>query len=600
MPLSKLFPLALLALLFAPGCFGQPDPSNARERRDQLDLLFVNGTVIDGTGAKPYPADVGINGDSIAAIGQNLQKRYSAGRVIDIAGKYIAPGYIDVHTHADPVVFGDDQRRKAALNFLYQGITTINVGADGRHWQKFDQEREGQIAKLYDFVDQHGFGMNVFILLGHNNIRRAVMGNDYKRFSTEAEMKEMGLLVRHYLEEGALGMSLGLEYASGRYSDVEELVYLAKVLGDCDKRSIIVSHERATGPQHRYYYPSAHNASGLYADRFRKYPDGWDVIDYIKEGIRIAESSGIVFDFSHLKITHKSYWGKSAEVIELIEAARARGVKVYAEHMPFTNSGNSPLNLSIIPGKYYSNATKPPYRYVDLEKALADPERGEWLRKDIAWQIDKHGGGGSIDIIHIDSHPKWIGKSLADLSTEWDMPDLVDVILKIKKEGDADKHNGAQFRSRHTLSLEDVANFARTGWVGTVTDGSIQGLEGGFAQPRHFASFTKKIELLVKEHEIISLEHAIRAGTGLPAAMLSLPDRGLLKEGWKADIQVFDLDELAVNARWTLKNSRAYSDGMHYVVVNGQLALDNKNPTYRLSGRTIRNQNAWARGDTQK
>src|SRR5690606_1732195 len=142
---------------------------------------------------------------------------------------FIAPGYMAGHTHAGGVVCGEDQKRKAALNFLDQGITTVDLGAVGRHWQKFDDAKEGQISKLYDFVDQNGFGMDEFILVGHDNIRKAVLGDDYKRFSTEAEMREMGTYVRQYMEEGALGMSMGLEYASGRYSDVEELVYLANV-----------------------------------------------------------------------------------------------------------------------------------------------------------------------------------------------------------------------------------------------------------------------------------------------------------------------------------------------------------------------------------
>lgn len=592
MPTLKKFGLRLFTVILGLGLAASAGFAADPPRKEKIDILFINGTVIDGTGADRYQADVGIAGDSIHAIGQNLRERYDAKRVIDISGKIIAPGYIDVHTHADGAVFGNFRRRKAALNLLYQGITTVNVGADGRHSKKFADQKKGQISKLYDFIDRNGFGMNVFILLGHNNIRQAVLGEDYRRFSTEAEMEEMASYVRQYMEEGALGMSLGLEYASGRYSDIDELIYLARVLGEYDKRSIIVSHERATGPQHRYYIPSAHNAVGLYRDRYRKYPDGWDVIDYVKEGIAIAESSGVVFDFSHMKITHQSYWGKSREVIDLINEARARGVKLYAEHMPFTNSGNSPLNLSIIPRKYYRSSGDV-FPWSALEKALDDPRRGELLRKDIAWQIDKHGGIESVDIIDIDSRPEWIGKTLADLMKEFGLDDPVDVILRVKKEGDADKINGARYRSKQTLSFEDVANFAREDWVGTVTDAGIYGLSGGFAQPRVFGSFTNKITLLVREKGVISLEHAIRAGTALPAEMLSLPDRGVLAVGKKADIQVFDYDELEMKAQWTLENSRAYSEGMYYVLVNGVFTLDNKEPTYELPGKSIRNQDIW-------
>ena len=565
------------------------------ETREHLDVLFINGIVVDGSGGDRYEADVGIVGDSIQVIGQDLQDRYDADRVIDIEGEIIAPGYIDVHTHTTGTVLGDDQRQKAALNLLYQGITTVGMGADGRHSQKYADQKEGQIARQLDFVDANGFGMNVFALLGHSTIRRAVMGEDFMRFTTEAEMREMGTYVQQYMEEGAMGMTFGLEYEPGRFSDEEELVYLAKIMGDYDNRAVIIAHERATGLQHRYYIPSEHNAKGLYGDRFRKYPDGWSVVDYVREGINVAEQADVVYDFTHFKITNESNWGRSAEVIDLVEAARDRGVRIYAEHMPTINSGNGPMNLDIIPEKYYEDSGDSSFPYSALQRVLSDRVEGEKLRADIAFQIDKHGGGNSVDIIDSKSHPEWIGRSLNSLSREWVLPDLVDVLLRVKEEGDADLLNGARFRSFQTLSFEDVGNLAKTDWMGTVTDAGVSGLEGGFAQPRVFASFTTKITLLVKENGIISLEHAIRAGTSLPAKMLSIPDRGVIRPGYKADIQVFDLDELEVMARWTLTNSRAYSKGVHYVMVNGALTLDDETPTYTLTGRAIRNQKAWGR-----
>jgi N-acyl-D-amino-acid deacylase len=599
----SLFLVALTVALTA-GSFAQSDGAAAGGQLE-LDLLFVNGTVIDGSGAAGYEADVGIKGDRIEVIGQDLRERYDADRVIDIDGRYLAPGYIDVHTHTGRTALGNDERAKAALNFLYQGITTVNIDGCGRHSTQFADQAEGQIAGQYEFIDANPFGMNVLILLGHDNLRRAVMGDDdYRRFSTETEWQEMGSLVRQWMEEGALGMSLGLEYEVGRWSDVEELVSLAKALADYDTRSVIQAHERATGAQHRYYIPSEHNAEGLYGDRFEKYPDGWDVIDYVNEAITIAERSGVVFDMAHMKVTHQPYFGRSAEIIELVETAHDRGLRIYAEHMPFTNSGNSPMNLDIIPLKYYGitggrrgvrGQPEREYPYPMIGAVLDDPAAGQLLRADIAWQIDKHGGGESVDIIDSDSHPELVGKSLNDLSEEWNMPDLVDVILRVKEEGDVNKPNGATFRSFQTLSFEDVANFARTDWFGTVTDGGVAPLEGGFAQPRYFGAFPQKIEFLVKDNDVISLEHAVRAGTGLAAEMFSLPDRGLIREGYFADVQVFDLDEIEVKARWTLENSRAYSEGVHYVLVNGVFAIDDGTPTFALAGRSIRNQDAWGR-----
>jgi N-acyl-D-amino-acid deacylase len=291
-----------------------------------------------------------------------------------------------------------------------------------------------------------------------------------------------------------------------------------------------------------------------------------------------------------MKVTHRTYWGKSKEVIELIDAARDRGVKVFAEHIAFTNSGNRPMNLSLIPTKYYGG-TK--YSYGKLKRALAKRSTRTLLRADIAWQIDKQGGVGSVEIIECRTHPEWIGKSLYEMMQLLEIEHPVEALLKIKETGDDDLPNGARFRSRQTLSVEDVARFAQKDWFGTVTDAAIYGLEGGFAQPRVFASFTNKITEFVQERKAITLEHAIRAGTGLPATMLSIPNRGLLEVGYKADIQVFKPEELAVNARWALEDSRAYSSGVYYVIVNGTLALDNGTPTFELAGRSIRNQDIW-------
>lgn len=599
---------ALIGTLFfaslGPASSGMSSPQTAPPQRAHLDVLFINGTVIDGSGGDRYQADVGILGEKIEVIGQNLRERYDADEIIDIKEKFIAPGYIDVHTHTTGTAMGTDQRAKAALNLLYQGITTVNIGADGRHSTKYADQMVGQISKQLDFVDANGFGMNVFVGMGHDNIRTAVMGKDnYRRFSTEAEWREMAKYVQGYMKEGALGMTMGLEYEVGRWSDVEELVVLGKALAAYDKRAVIITHERATGAQSRYYLPSEHNEIGLYGDRFKKYPNGWSVIDYVKDGIRVAEESGVVWDFSHFKITGESYWGKSTEVIGLIDAARARGAKVVAEVIPFPNSGNSPMNLDMIPRKYFGYTDSPgvgnrqqvfAYPFSALQRVLANPDSAKLLRADIAWQIDKHGGVEGVDIIDSDSHPELVGKSLGDLRREWGYQDPVDIVLKIKEEGDLNRPEGARFRSMQTLSFADVANLARTDWAGSVTDAGVVDLKGGFTQPRYFGAFTEKIELLVKKNHVISLEHAIRAGTGLPASWLSLPDRGLVKEGYKADLQVIDLDNIRVNARWTLTNSRAYSDGVDYVLVNGKFTLHNGTPTYTLAGRSIRNQDVWS------
>lgn len=545
---------------------------------DEFDVVFSNGTVIDGTGAARFKADVGVKGSTIAAVG-DLKGR-KAGRTVDIAGKIIAPGYIDLHSHADEAFIGKDRDLRRHLNGVHQGITTVVVGQDGRHLKEFDGQKEGQIAKLMDAIQRNGVGSNVAFLFGHDNIRQAVLGRNHQRFSTPGEVREMAAYVEQYMKEGAFGMSLGLEYASGKYSDVEELVALAQALGARSKKAVIIAHERATGPQHRYYLPSLHN---LYGDRKEKYPRGHDVLDYAKEGIRIAEESGIVFDFSHIKITHRSYWGKSREFIDLVEAARRRGVRVYAEHHPLTVTGNSPMDLEIIPSWAARN----------FEGVLADERRAKDLRLDVDWEIQKQGGWEHIEVLECDRRPEWVGKSLEDLGREWGLANGVDVAIRLRKEGDPRRRNGARLRTTRTMSDEDLKNFCKTDWCGTITDGGPKALSGGFAQPRYFCAFTIKITEYVKKEKVITLEHAIRAGTGLPAEILSLPDRGRLKPGFRADLQVFDFDELEVRSKWSLTGSRAYSAGMYYVMVEGTLVLDDGQPTDALPGAILRSTDAW-------
>jgi N-acyl-D-amino-acid deacylase len=553
---------------------------------DEFDIAFVNGTVVDGTGQKRYQADVGVSGAMITAIGD--LRGEPAKRTVDITGMIIAPGFIDMHTHNDAALLGTDPFLKTYLNGVYQGVTTVVIGQDGRHSKKFDEAKPGQISRQMEYIGSNGAGSNVGFLMGHDNIRMMVMGDDYKRFSTPAEMKKMAEYVDQYMKEGAFGLSLGLEYASGKYSDVEELVYLAKAMAKHSKNAIIVAHERASGPQHRYYLPSQHN---LHGDRQNKYPNGHDVIDYCKEGIEIAEKSGIVFDFSHIKITGRSYWGKSKEFIRLVDDARARGVRVYAEHKPLIVSGNSPMDLTLVPS--WATGSGAGNKWNRLSAVMKTAKGREDVRKDIAYEIDKQGGWENLVVVSA-KNSSWVGKTIQQLGRDWGIDDDVDTVLKMQEDGDQGRPNGCQLRTQRTLSDTDLNNFVKTDWCAFATDGSPKVIDDSLTDPRRFIAFTRGIAHFVRDEKVITLEHGVRAGSGLPAEMLSLTKRGLLKEGYQADIHVFDLDKLEPRSKWVLKGSRKYSKGVFYVMVNGVLVLDNEKPTGKLPGAIIDATQAWS------
>jgi N-acyl-D-amino-acid deacylase len=535
----------------------------------RYDLLIRNGRVMDGSGNPWFPADLAIHNGRIVAIGplSNVQ----AARVIDASGKYVVPGFIDIHSHADDGSsprggFRDpDPMRRAAPNLISQGITTVVVNQDGRSpWPLSEQRAQ---------LEKTGIGPNAMLLVGHGTVRRRVMGDDVMRPAKPDEITRMRALVKQALQEGAVGMSAGLEYEPGRWSTTEEVVELARELPAFN--GIYISHQRSEGSDPLWYVPSQDG------------PNAVSLLDAVRETIEIGEKTGARVVASHLKAKGEHYWGSSAAAINLIQRARDRGVDVWADQYPYPTSGTDGSTV-LIPAW----ATRPPgagpnqprtSRADVLKRVLGDPPSAKLVRSDIAHEIRRRGGAENITVYEF-TDTSLYGKSLAEIARMWKL-DPVEAAIKIQLEGLQERNGGARMRG-FSMAEFDMENIARQQWVATSTDAGIAlPADGPATHARFYGSFTRKIRHYALERGAITLEHAIRTSTSLPARIMDLKDRGQIREGFAADIVIFDLATIRDKA--TFFEPHQHSEGIDYVFVNGTPVVDGGKLTQALPGKLL-------------
>lgn len=520
--LIRLLPLGFALLLVVP-LHAQEPP---------LDVLILGGQVLDGAGNPWVAADVGVRGDRIGFVGDAHAARIVAQDTIDATGMFVTPGFIDAHSHADL----DSEYGRQALPQLYQGITTVIVGVDG--------DGENNITETFERWRRQGIAINAATYVGFGPTRRSVLGRE-GRAPTPAELDRMKTYVRQGMEQGAIGLSTGLFYVPQFYASTEEVVALNEVAAEFG--GIYDTHDRDLGA----LYPS------------------FGYLNSIREAIEIGERAGTPVIFSHFNPQGVANYGRAAEGAALIDSARARGVNVMAAQHPYTAT-QSNLMAYTLPRWASSGGTDSiRERYADA--ALRDSIHAETLR-----MLEIRGGAEKIFIV--DPRPELNGRTLAELAAERGefVPITVQALLS---EGNATVMN---------LDLYDAENtryLATREWMMTCTDGRTPDPKAGLTHPRAYGAFPMKLRLFVKEDPVVSLPFAIRGMTSLATTFLNLPERGLVRTGFFADLLVFDLAKVADVA--TYEDPHHMSKGMTHILVNGRFAVRDGKATGTLAGQPL-------------
>ncbi len=562
---SRTLPIACIVITLFAAPWIAPGQQESSALLAPFDLLLTGGRVLDGTGNPWFYADVGIRDNRIVAIGKLTGA--STRRVLDVTGKVVAPGIIDVHSHGGGQrgLTSEEPRYRAAPNLVAQGVTTIVVNQDGRSpWPIRDQRAT---------METDGIGPNALLLIGHGTLRREVMGDDFRRVATKAELRQMQALMKQAMEEGAYGMSGAHEYVPMIWSDTEEIVALVREVAPWE--GIYIVHERSSGAQPMWWWPSQDE------------PGAPTMLDSVVETITVAERTGVTSIQTHLKARGANYWGSGRAIVELIERARARGVSIWGDAYSYNTTG-SDGNTILIPRWILQTAREraaddgePDYAAA-LAESLGDPQTADLIRKDVAHEMARRGDAENILIVEY-SDPALVGRWLRDVALERQL-DPVEMALRLQLEGEKTQPGGARLRG-FSLSEIDVEAFHAQPWVLSASDAGIALPEDGLVHPRFYGNFPRKIRRYALERRIISVEDAIRSMTSLPAQVLGLRGRGLVREGQWADIVVMDLDTIRDKA--TALEPHQYPEGVEYVLVNGQFVVEEGRLTNALPGVVI-------------
>jgi N-acyl-D-aspartate/D-glutamate deacylase len=497
------------------------------QRESEFDTLIKGGKVVDGSGDSSYIGDIGIRGDSIAFIGISDDFTINAAKIIDATGLTITPGFIDPHTHAEEDLQKEDGNSN--VNYLMQGVTTVFVGNDGGG--------PFNINAASEKINSNGVGTNVAFFVGHGIVRNEVLGRENVA-PDSSQLETMKSLVRQGMDGGAFGLSTGLYYVPGSYATTEEVIALTKEIVPFGGR--YDSHIRDE---------SSYNIG---------------LINAVKEVLEIGEKSGAPVHFAHIKALGVDVWGKSQEIIDLIEDAQSKGIIVTADQYPWNASGTRLQNALI------NNWVKAGGDEVYYQR-LSDQSLLPKIKSEIKENIRKRGGAASLLITGGYVDESIIGMNLQQISKKWEM-DEVAATLRICKNG------GARIAS-FNMNEEDIENFMVQDWVMTSSDGST-------GHPRKYASYPRKFQKYVLENEVISLEEFVYKSSALVANTFGIGRRGTLKEGYYADMIIFDESKFKAIANFS--EPELLSEGIEYVWVNGVITVEKGTLTDNLKGRVIK------------
>ncbi len=568
------------------------------------DVLIKNGKVFDGSLRQAFRADVAVKDDMIVKVARSIKGQ--AAKVIDAKGLHITPGFIDLHTHVDGGMYFPENR--ACLNYLKQGTTSVIVGqCGGGGWPLFEKA-EDQMKRW----EESGIGPNAALLIGHGDVRNLVLGMD-DREPTPEELEKMKALVEEAMEQGAYGLSTGLIYLPGRYAKTDEVIELVKVIAPY---------------------------GGIYHTHIRDERD--KLLEAVKEAIEISEKGGAPAHISHFKVMGKKNWGLVKDACALIEEARSRGLTITADQYPYQFSSGYPYR-NLIPGQVwigreaqnrltsedvesifdhlrddqlidlYKKVTSyeltehhqqfldelprkrlvrfvgqrliSPGNFRGVESAkermlflerMKDPELAQQIRKAVETSIDELVGPENI-IVGICVEKNLEGKSLKQVAA-------------MKRKSVADAAIELELMGAKCIPLqmceEDIEYIMKKDYVGTGSDGTAPFYGIGLTHIRSYSTFLHKIKKYALERKAVSLSHVIRSQTSLPAKIMNWDDRGWIKEGYKADIVVLDLKNIKTPT--TIHNPHQYSQGVKYLLINGELVLSNGRYTGKLPGKVLK------------
>ncbi len=584
------------------------DHSVQAENSPDYDVLIRNGRVFDGSLNQAIRADIAVKDGVIVEIAKSIKG--TAAKEINAKRLTVTPGFIDLHTHVDRGMYFPENR--ACLNYLKQGVTTVVVGQCGRSaWPIFEKAED-----LIELWTEEGIGPNAALLIGHGQVREIVMGME-DREPTPEELEEMKALVQEAMEQGAHGLSTGLEYLPGRYGNTDEVIELVKVIAPY---------------------------GGIYHTHMRN--EGEELLEAVQEAIEISEKSGAPVHISHFKAVAKINWGHVKEACAIIEEARARGIKVTADQYPYRFSSGYPYS-SLIPRSAWLGIEENEendrlssedveevfdhlrdYQLLDLytkmtpyiplserhEQFLAelprkdlvrlvggslistgsfrgpgsarermlflermeDPEEARNIREQIKEYIDRRAGAENI-LVGICVEKRLEGKSLEQVAALKGMS-IEDAAIELELMG----ARCIPLR----MCEEDIEYIMKKDYVGTGSDGTAPFFGIGLTHIRSYSTFLHKIKKYALERKTASLSHIIRSQTSLPAQIMNWEDRGWIKEGYKADIVVLDLKD--IQTRTSISNPHVYSEGVKYLLINGEIVLSNGQWTEKLPGKVIK------------
>jgi N-acyl-D-amino-acid deacylase len=494
-----------------------------------FDVLIKNGRVVDGTGNPWRLADIGVRGGRIAAMGR--LDGATAPTVVDASGLTVAPGFIDVHSHAATGLAGT---LKDARQLLAQGLTTVTLNPDGGGPVDIKTERAG--------YERGGTGVNVALYVPHGSIRREVLGMA-DRAPTAAELDRMIALVREGMAAGAIGLSSGIYYAPGSYAKTDEVIAMAKAAGE---------------------------AGGVYESHIRDEADyNIGVVAAVDEVIRVAEEAHLPGIVAHMKALGPASWGLSKTLVEHIQHARDRGVEVWDDQYPYDASGTGIVG-ALIPRWAEVGGRQ------ELLKRIDGRDRDRLLA-DIRRNFERRGGPDKLVISFYTPDRSLEGKTLADVAKARNRPPA-EAVLDLLVKGDASLVS-------FNMSDDDIDRIMRQPFTMTCTDGDLVAFGNGKPHPRGNGAFARKLHVYVEERKVIDLPFAIRSMTSLPASVLGMKDRGILRPGAWADIVVFDPSRVRDVA--TYQQPHQLAEGMQYVLVNGVVAENAGAWTGKLAGKIV-------------